>query len=82
MQGREIIKAIMEEGSISYAELGRRTNTSQINVRQRLVRQSEEHPKDLTVSLLVKYAEALGYEVVIRKKSKKAKEGEYIIGEE
>lgn len=84
MQGREIILEILKDKGIGWTELVKLLGGSDSiqNVRQRILRPQEEHPKDLTVGLLVKYAEAIGYEVVIRKKSKKVKEGEYIIGEE
>lgn len=79
MNGREIILAIMEEQGVGFANLGARTGKSGVNVRNRLIRQ-DEGVKDLSVILLRQYAEALGYEVVIREKGKKRGK-EYIISE-
>ena len=83
MQGREIVKTILDEQGVSYAELGRRVGASLVNVRQRILRPGEEKPKDLSVDTLRKYLDALGYEIVIREKGKK-KGKEYIVtdGEE
>ena len=84
MQGRQIIAEILRGRGIGWTEFVKMlgTNDSIQNVRQRILRPGEENPKDLTVDLLVKYSKALGYEVVVRKRGKKVKEGEYIIGGE
>lgn len=83
MQGRQILLQILTEQRVGWTEIARRVGGKETtqNVRQRIMRPGEENPKDLTVSLLVKYADALGYEVVIREKGKKRGQ-EYVISEE
>lgn len=77
MNGREIILAIMEEKRIGYTQLGKVVGKSPVAVRNRLIRQ-DEGAKDLSANTLKQYAEALGYEVVIREKGKKRGK-EYVI---
>lgn len=82
MQGKDIIKAIMAEGSIGTTELARRLGyKSAANVNNLLNRQQAD-AKDMRVETLVEFAKALGYEIVIRKAGKKVKDGEYVIGGE
>ena len=84
MQGRDIIKEIMKAQGIGYSEMARKLGYKHAaNVNNTLNRQAES-AKDMSVDRLIEYAEALGYEIVIRKTGRKVREGEYIIskGEE
>lgn len=80
MTGIEIIKAIMGKQGVGLTEMARRMGyKSAANVNNLLNRQDAE-AKDLSVANLCRYAEALGYEVVIRSAGRKVKEGEYKLG--
>ena len=80
MYGRDIIKEIMSKQGVGLTEMARRLGyKSAANVNNLLNRQEEE-AKDLSIGNLCRYAEVLGYEVVIRKAGRKVKEGEYKIG--
>lgn len=82
MQGREIIKSIMEQEGVGLTEMQRRLGyKSAANVNNLLKRQAAD-AKDMRTETLVEFAKALGYEVVIRKAKKKVKDGEYVIGKE
>ena len=80
MTGIEIIKAIMSKQGVGLTEMARRMGyKSAANVNNLLNRQDAE-AKDLSIVNLCRYAEALGYEVVIRRAGRKVKEGEYKLG--
>ena len=80
MSGREIIKEIMGKQGVGLTEMARRMGyKSASNVNNLLNRQDAE-AKDLSIVNLCRYAEVLGYEVVIRKAGRKVKEGEYKLG--
>lgn len=82
MQGREIIKLIMEREGVGLTEMQRRLGyKSAANVNNLLKRQAAD-AKDMRVETLVEFAKALGYEIVIRKSGRKVKSGEYVIGKE
>lgn len=65
MTGKDIIKRIMEEESVTNVQLAERTGVTQATMWARLNTQSA---KDMQLSVFSEILGALGYEMVIRKK--------------
>lgn len=72
MTGIEVVKDIKRAKGISNAELARKLGyASASGVRERLERTSDKNPpKDMAVDTLVRYLEALGYELCVREQGK------------
>ena len=82
MTGIEVVKKIKGLKGVSNSELARRLGyASPSGVRERLERTSDrnkEQIRDMTTDTLVKYLDALGYDLIVREKGKKRTE-EFII---
>lgn len=65
MTGKDIVKEIMAEEDVTNAQLANRIGVTQATMWARLNNQSA---KDLQLSVFNEMLEALGYELVVRKK--------------
>lgn len=77
MTGREAVEAVMEARGTTQTELAKLAGyPGQSTI-------SEKLKRDIKISVFVKLIEAMGYEVVVRKKHKgPRKSGEFVLTEE
>lgn len=66
MTGKEIVKMLMEEETVTNAQLANKLGITQATVWARLNNQTA---KDFSLTVFNEMLGALGYEIVIRKKS-------------
>ena len=78
MDAREIIKDIMNANVNTKAQLPRKMDITQANIRKRL--NNRKVRIDISVSLLKTMSEALGYKIMIVPKETPIPEGGYEVG--
>ena len=66
MTGKDVIKELMEREDVTNAQLARRLNVTQATLWARL---NYKNVKDIALSMFGEMVEALGYEIVLRKKA-------------
>lgn len=66
MTGKDIIKDLMEREEVTNAQLARRLNVTQATLWARL---NYKNVKDIALSMFGEMVDALGYEIVLRKKT-------------
>lgn len=66
MTGREIVKGLMDREGLTNVQLANRLGVTQATMWARLNNKSE---KDFQLSVFYEMIDALGYEIVLRKKS-------------
>ena len=76
MTGKDIIKDLMEKQDVTNAQLANRLGLTQATMWARLNNQSA---KDLQLSVFYEMLDALGYEIVIRKKQVQEEQEEMTI---
>ena len=76
MTGKDIIKDLMEKQEVTNAQLANRLNVTQATMWARLNNQSA---KDFQLSVFNEMLNALGYEMVIRKKVERDEVEEYTV---
>lgn len=65
MTGKDIVKNLMEKEDVTNAQLARRLDITQATLWARL---NYKNVKDISLSVFEEMVEALGYEIVLRKK--------------
>ena len=74
MRGRDILKEVMTEKSLSNAELAKRLNVSNATIWERL---NNKNVKDMPVSLMTTMLRAMDYKVIVVPANTRLPEGGY-----